>query len=119
MELVKSSTVAYGFTVKDNRVDTTDYRSFFERCEKMGCPITHKYSELDSKGKLHYHGIINIPKGFYRKRLMVDGLHLKLVELFDHEGWLKYCQKAQEALEPDCDELIEMCTPLCLKRRIV
>ena len=95
MEITKAEHVSYGYTVKDNRPETTDYQSFFDRCEKFGVKITHKYPEYDSKGKLHIHGIMQIPKGFYRKKICMDGLHIKLVEIYDEAGWKRYITKDQ------------------------
>jgi hypothetical protein len=37
--------------------------------------------EFDPHGKLHYHGIIELPKGFYRKKLVVRGYHMNLTKL--------------------------------------
>lgn len=92
---VKADKTAYAFTVKDNRRETTDYSSFFDRLSKFDVEIDCKYKELDSKGKVHYHGIVLIPKGMYRKKLMMPGLHLKLEELYNREGWMKYITKDQ------------------------
>jgi len=99
----------FAYTVKDNRVDCTDYRSFFDNSEKKGCSFYSKFKELDKKGKIHYHGIVFIPKRVYRKALCLKGLHLKLKEIFDVEGWEEYCKKDQEKeLSDDPDEPIEM-----------
>lgn len=98
MEVIKSVSTAYGYTIKDNRSETTDYQSWFDKADKMGCKFETKHAEYGSSNKLHYHGIVQIPKGFYRKRLMQKGLHLKLEELFDRAGWEQYCKK--EEVEP-------------------
>lgn len=98
--VTKSPTTSYAFTVKDNRKETTDYAPFFDRCKSFGVVVSVKVGELDSHNKLHYHGILEIPKGFYRKKLTMPGLSLKLVELYDLEGWTKYIQKDQP--DPRC-----------------
>lgn len=49
--------------------------------------------EKDSKGKVHMHGVIILPFGFYRKRLKVQGLHVCIRPLTDPIGWNKYCNK--------------------------
>lgn len=54
------------------------------------------FEDKDKEGKavpLHMHGIVDIPKNFYRKNLMQYGLHLKLVPMFALQGWKEYCQK--------------------------
>lgn len=96
LETEKSKMVSWAFTVKDNRVDSTDYKEFFDRLESKGCNVTHKYGEYDKKGKLHYHGVVQIPKGVYRKSLLPNGLHMQLKELFDLKGWEKYIKKDQK-----------------------
>ena len=78
-----SDVQAWGYTIKDNRTETTDYESWFTNAERLKCKIVSKSPEYDSKGKLHYHGVIEIPKRFYRKRLMQKGLHLHLQEITD------------------------------------
>lgn len=101
MEVIKSDTTAYGYTVSDNRVDVTDYQPWFDKVDKLGCRVVTKCAEHDSKSRLHYHGVILIKKGFFRKRLMMPGLHVKLVEIYDREGWDLYCNKQQEEeIEP-------------------
>lgn len=118
---------SYAFTVKDNRVDSTDYQQFFERAQDMGVIVTHKYGEFDSKGKLHYHGIMLIHKGFYRRTLCMDGLHLHLMELFRRECWMKYITKEQDnenmqyiINEDECPTTPDGCSALLrkLKRRL-
>lgn len=109
-ECEQSKKTLFGFTVKDNRQDVTDYDSFMDRAKRMECDIQEYYPEKDSKGRLHLHGIISIPKGFYRKKLMMSGLHLKLEEIYDIDGWRRYCKKSQPNTDENSeeDELIEI-----------
>jgi len=96
----------WAFTIKDNRVDSTDYNQFFDLCKKNHCVIDCSYKELDKKGKLHLHGIINIPKECYRKKLLPNGLHMKLKMLFNEQGWDEYITKDQRkktVQPPDMD----------------
>ena len=93
---------SFAYTVKDNRVDSTDYVPFFDNLEKKGCIVINKYGEYDSKGKLHYHGIVKIPAKCYRKSLCLKGLSMKLVDLYNEEGWIQYCMKDQD--DPDTDD---------------
>lgn len=105
-ECERSPYTAWAYTVKDNRSETTDYYAFFDRCEQFGCKVVSKFSEHGNHNKLHYHGVIKIPKGFYRKKLMMPGLHLKLKEITDYEGWLEYCKKEQPT---DDDHTYDKC----------
>lgn len=97
---------SFAYTVKDNRVDSTDYIPFFDNMEKKGCIVVCKYAEKDSKGKLHYHGIVKIPANCYRKSLCLKGLSMKLVNLFNEEGWLEYCKKDQHDSDTDDTDII-------------
>lgn len=123
LDIVRSKHVPWAFTIKNVHSGPDQYDQFFKRAEGFGCIIDCKYAENDSKGKLHYHGIILIPKGLFRKKLMLHGLHLKLDELYDRAGWLKYITKDANLVplpRPEEDELIEQWTePLVLNRRIV
>jgi len=44
---------SYAYTVKDNRIDTTDYLPFFANMVDHGCIIETKYPEKDKRGRLH------------------------------------------------------------------
>lgn len=65
-----------------------------ERLSKYGF-IKHIVEELDSKGKLHIHGIVMLRKGFFRQKLIVHGFHLHLAEVYDEKDWIKYMDKQQ------------------------
>lgn len=95
---------SYAYTVKDNRSDDTDYLEFFERIEKKGCKALSKCPEKDSRGRLHYHGIIQIPKSCFRKTLVPQGLHMKLKKIFDEEGWEHYIKKDQDGDDIDTND---------------
>lgn len=122
--IVRANEQAWAFTLKEVKGDKEGMERWFQRAEAFGCKIDCKYLELDSQKVEHYHGILYIPKGFYRKKLMMKGYHLKLEELFDRKGWMKYITK-DATLVPDPlpdateDELIEHQFNLHLKKRIV
>lgn len=113
-EEAKAQTQSWAFTIsdttKEHKYAKTDYKLFWERCEQFGLRIEQREQEIGpNKGVPHYHGIIEIPKGFYRKKLMMKGLHLKLEELYNKRGWMKYINKTHDIKElpqPE-DELIE------------
>lgn len=92
-ECKRSPYTLFAYTVKDNRRETSDYNMFFDRCKQFGCEILSKHSEYGMTKKLHYHGVMKIPRGFYRKKLMIKGLHLYLEEVYDYGGWKEYCKK--------------------------
>lgn len=97
---VKDKHTLFAFTVKDNRVDSTDYDQFFDNLTKHKCIVECKYPEYDAKGKLHYHGVAQVPKSLLRKKLVLAGLHVKLDEVYDQEGWLRYIKKDQPKPKP-------------------
>lgn len=105
-EVIKATKIAFCYTVKSLGVDKdADYDPFFDKLERFNIPIEYKISERDSKGKTHYHGIIYLDKGFYRKRLKTTGFNLKLEEMQNRSAWLKYIHK--DVLPehwPDSDE---------------
>lgn len=91
----------YAFTIKYVSKDHThkylpsDYDTIFIKWMNLGCVVETKYAEEDSKGRCHIHGIVNIPKGFLRKKLCQTGLHVKLDKIYERSGWLSYIRKAQ------------------------
>lgn len=97
--MVNQNSEYYAFTVKDVRKDVTDYKPWFTEADKAGCKTLSKSEEYDRRGKLHYHGLMAIPKGLYRKSLMMYGIHYKLVKLRDIQGWLEYINKDQDIVQ--------------------
>lgn len=94
MEIEKASKIAFAYTVKSLGEDKNpNYKPFFDILAKFSIPIEYMIEERDSKGKTHWHGIILLEKGFYRKRIMIRGFHTKLVELYNRAGWIKYIEK--------------------------
>jgi hypothetical protein len=95
----------YAFTFKDNRVDSIQYDEIFDRFRENHCKITDMAGELDSHGKLHYHGIVEIPAKVYRKSLCPRGFHMVLKEIHDKDGWEAYYKKDQkEPVSPDTND---------------
>lgn len=93
------ASILFAFTVKYNKgeaVDDSDYYRWFDNARKCECNILKSVSEKDSKGRLHYHGVMSVPRSLYRKRLSMSGFHFKLVELYDAEGWDVYIMKQQD-----------------------
>lgn len=96
METKKADSIAFAYTVKVlGKADATkeDYAPFFDKLAKLTIPIEYKILERDSHGKIHFHGIIYLKKGFFRRRICLKGFHVKLEELYDRKGWLRYIHK--------------------------
>lgn len=108
----KSNLISFAYTVKTlgkRDVTSADYQPFFDRLNNLGIKVEYKIPEKDTKGKLHYHGILYLRKGFFRKRICLKGFHVKLDELYDRKGWLKYIHKdvQYQHLEQQAEELEE------------
>ena len=89
-------TELYAFTVKITKnpknADEKNYEPFFKTFYNLADVLCIS-GEADTKGLLHYHGIIRIKIGFYRKNLYMNGFHLRLKKIFNLSGWIKYCFK--------------------------
>ncbi len=69
-----------------------DYEPFFKLLYRLTNVIIY-CGEVDSKGKLHYHGVIRIQNNFYRKDLRIKGYHLYLKRVYRLRDWVDYCFK--------------------------
>lgn len=110
IKVTKSDFIAFAYTVKTlgtTDVTEADYAPFFEKLSHFKIQVEYKVGEKDKCGKLHYHGILYLPKGFFRKRIMCQKFHIKLVELYDKKGWMKYIHKdcAYHHLEEQAEEM--------------
>lgn len=71
------------------------YDVVYKVWEGLGCRIVSQVFETDSKGVCHAHGIVSIPKSFYRKRMKIEGVHVFIRELTDRAGWIAYMNKTK------------------------
>jgi len=88
---------AWAFTVKklgSNLVQIGDYSHVLALYNRLG-DVRYAEYEIDSNDKLHVHGIIMLQKGFLRKRLCLQGFHVKLEEIYDENSWLRYINKTK------------------------
>lgn len=120
MQITKAGFIAFAYTIKHNsgdpdKVCETHYEPIFHKWKQLGLELEYKIKEKDKQGRLHYHGILYLPKGFFRKRLMCkasDGkqYHIKLDEIFNRKGWIKYIEKdvKYNYLEDDYDHSLSL-----------
>lgn len=96
--------IKYAFTAKWNSKKyplLEDYAGWLEDCTNLHkFNIIDYYYELDSKGKLHVHGIASARKGYYAPNLLkgYKGMATKVKPLdspSDERRWLKYIKKDQ------------------------
>lgn len=95
---------SYGFTIKCNlksiEPNNETYKNILKEWAKVGT-IRACYYECDNsnRARLHCHGVIELPKGFYRRRLDIGkGYHWKLKPITDLTGWMHYIRKDVELM---------------------
>lgn len=95
MNIIKSDFIAFAYTVKINSLGSTeaDYDKFFDKLSHLNIKVEYKISEFDKSNRLHYHGILYLAKGFYRKRICLKPYTVKLTEIYNKAGWEKYIHK--------------------------
>lgn len=91
----------FAITIKrtgNNSKNENDYDDYFTFLRKSNpkCEL-HKwvYEDNVKEPGVHIHGVLRVPKGYFRKRLCpVNGsYHVKLVKITDLEGWIRYMRK--------------------------
>lgn len=65
--------------------------SFYKRI--FGIKLVQSVYELDSKGKLHYHGIIMSPSHIKYPQFFIKGFMIYVKKITDLPGWMKYIYK--------------------------
>lgn len=92
--------VIYGFTVKCNTKGyyplVADYHDWLRNAESKGCKINCHYFEIDSKDRLHMHGVLEASKNLFKKSLVFKSFHQRLDEIpsfLDLKKWSDYIQK--------------------------
>jgi len=94
--------MSWAFTYKrlgNGFVLPKDYTQVIKVLSDYGFVDCHFY-EKDSLGKLHVHGIVQLRKGFLRKRLAIHGFHCHFEELYDRNGWEYYIARDQNLFDP-------------------
>ncbi len=95
--------IKFAFTIKKlgsvSSATEESYKQFFQRLRNCGIEAKYKFAETDSKGKLHYHGLILMNKNFYRNRLRIRGFSTFFKKITDEEGWFQYCTKQIQFLD--------------------
>jgi len=90
-----SVNVAYAFTYKFLGNKPNDVKTYLPVITNLNNNGYVKFckSEKDSKDRIHIHGIVLLRKGFFRKKLIVQGFHGHFSEITNEAVWLKYCSK--------------------------
>ncbi len=86
----------FGITIKLNtkkkEITEKDYEPFFRSLYSLGRKV-FMIAELDGKNVLHYHGVVDLPRGLWHKKLNVKGFHWKIESIWNFYGWQSYCYK--------------------------
>lgn len=82
---------------KPDAVTMIDYEHYISHIKKLGVKLEHiNYEHDKQQGRLHFHAVIAIPKGFLRTRLRKEGFNVDYKPLTDKKGWLAYIRKDQK-----------------------
>lgn len=106
-EYDRSEFMALAFTIKKlkdpRNAQPSDYYDVLNLWQKMDVDIYNVAFEKDTNDVLHVHGRLIVKKNFYKKRLQTFGYHVYTRDIYYEEGWLKYCGKQEDPLEPKID----------------
>lgn len=94
----EAPTHPFAFTLrksKNNKNSTVgDYINFMKKIfSKNNIKLIDNTYETENG--LHTHGYIEIPKKFNFKKLRIRGWNIKVKEIYDMDGWTRYCYKKQ------------------------
>lgn len=88
----------YAITMKFNGTEEPDifmYENLLKRWKRLDVHVPLRMYERDSHGRLHLHGLVRMPKNFWRGKLHSKNLHYKISSIFNRERWIRYCKKNQ------------------------
>lgn len=92
--------VNYAFTVKCNTKGyypmVSDYIDWIQNAQSKGCKIDVYYFEIDSKDRLHMHGVMRAKKDLFKKSLVFKSFHQRIDEIpsfLDLQKWGDYISK--------------------------
>lgn len=101
--------ILYGFTIKDLKTKETNLNeSVYEFMvlkdwAKRGKIISKVYEDKrkdGSKARLHVHGVIEFDKKPFIQTLCKKGFAVKLEEIYDLDGWIRYIDKNTDHQTP-------------------
>lgn len=105
----------YAFTIKKlGSYLTPNYSKIIRKFRSYGI-IDSYVTEQDSHGKDHIHGVINLPQGFFMKKLQIQGYHVYTKLITDYDGWVAYMNKQNHHSEPKVPDPEEPRDPLSPK----
>lgn len=90
----------YSLTVRrlNKECSKKDYKEFLKHIETITEIELHKYEFEDNhhQGGFHFHGLLSIARGFFRKKINLHGFHVYIVKLSsqaDKFRWESYMTK--------------------------
>jgi len=97
--------IAYAFTLKMNTKPDEVCLATRSKYEDVlvgwaiQADLRARVFERDKQGRLHVHGIIELPRDFRYKTLCPKGFHTCFKEIHDLAGWKKYLRKDQNFMK--------------------
>lgn len=79
--------------VEDATVEDYQHRVLNTWARLAGVTVREPYFEKDDVGKLHMHGILDVRRNYYKKKLQVPGYYIYTTDCYDLEHWIEYCTK--------------------------
>jgi len=81
-------------TKDPDKVVRLDYVNHMSKLQSKGVTFRQiNFEDNRQHGGCHLHAVAKLPDGFNFKQLRIRGWNLRLVEIYDEEGWKKYCEK--------------------------
>lgn len=111
VDTIHTVRLAWAFTIKARRragCTFANYKTAKLLWLMYGCKISYSAFEYDKQGRLHEHGIVLIPVGVFRKKLLISTYSINFKPLKTKEdiaAWKAYCDKEQDIIcdSKECD----------------
>jgi len=100
MEITKSRTRPYGFTLRKTTLTNVTEEAYRKHMDRLPWEI---YTDVafEQEAGLHCHGVAYIARAVDMKRFSFRGWHIHFEELYDPQQWMIYCNKHQSEPTPD------------------
>lgn len=110
LECLNRTHVTYAITMRKSKSPKKVTQETYEKQmqyfrDQMQCVFSDINYELTAG--LHLHALIKVPTCYPFTRFRVRGWSIKLVEIYDLDGWIKYINKDKE-VDNDCDSPIDV-----------
>lgn len=97
-----------------NDVCKDDYKHIIRFIKRRAREIVKLAFELDSKGKLHLHAMIELDRSPYIKKWIHKGFNVDIRPIYDKETLEIYMDKQASKNPKDFEEIVQYSTEHCL-----